>query len=84
MLRLSLFLIIVFGLLHTPWFLWLPFLVIYSFLYRCYEILIFAACVDAYYGTGIMSPFYVLIVLGVMFVTELIRPRLNINNYNSL
>ena len=60
----------------SPWAL-VPFVVVYAFRWHAYELLIAAACIDAYLGLGMGLPYYTLGTGCVLIVLEWLKPSLS-------
>ncbi|MEX0931087.1 MAG: hypothetical protein WDZ68_02205 [Candidatus Paceibacterota bacterium] len=63
----------------TPWIL-APLVVLYALHWRAYELLIVAACIDAYFGVASSIPYYTVSVLMILIVMEWVKPSLLFNN----
>lgn len=76
----SLILIVIGSIFIAPWVL-LPMVAAYALYWRAYELLLVAACIDAYFGGAVNIPYYTISVLFILIIMEWVRPSLLFNNH---
>ena len=54
--------------------------VVYALRFTAYELMVLAACIDAYYGGMPFFPYYMIATTLLLLVVEFIKPRLIVYN----
>ena len=64
------------GIFCTP-FILAPLAIVYAFMFRsAYELIVLAACIDAFFGSDAFLPYYTLSAIAIVGIAELIKPHL--------
>ena len=63
-----------------PWYLILPFAFVYALFWEAYELIAIGVCIDAYFGTHHVLPYYTIVVSCMLIVLEWAKPHLLIYN----
>lgn len=50
---------------------------VYALKYPAYELVLVAACIDAYFGAG-QPPVYLLVTIGTVIIIELLKPYIRV------
>ncbi len=59
-------------------FILAPIAFVYAFVFRnAYELIILAACIDAFFGAAATLPYYTISAIVVVGIAELIKPHLS-------
>lgn len=76
-LRIICFLILLFASVFVPPWILIPFVAAYAFRFHAYELIVAAACIDAYLGLGMGAPYYTLGVSVIVVFFEWLKPSLS-------
>ena len=77
MYRVLFFIAIVIIAVTGPVFLLAAFALGYALMYRAYELVLVAVCIDAYFGTGEI-PYYLLVSTVAIIAIELLKPHVHV------
>ena len=80
MLRISLFTCMAVLTVFAPVWLLAVCAFLYALRFTAYELLVLAACIDAYYGGFVAIPYYTLVAALTLLIVEYIKPRLIVYN----
>lgn len=64
----------------VPHFIFLPAALLYALVWRGYELIVLAICIDAYFGVGHHIPYYSLYTSVIVLGAEWIKPSLLVYN----
>lgn len=74
------FILLIVGAIALPGWVLLPFALAYAFFFRAYELLVLAACIDAYFGIAAHLPYYTICTLIMLVSVEWLKPYLALHN----